>query len=157
MKKLNLILCVVLTLVIVTPAMAAPGEPVGELLDFIAEHQEFPANTPFHMDNGFVFSRDLIKALEFAPGHTSFTLLVDNEIIPESYWQRRYVQIDGVFYSVTSYVHNFPDGLPAGTYHFTGHWYFPCMVIQELGFTDECEYPNADFEWDKIDMVVVFK
>lgn len=156
MKKLNLILCVILTLVTVTPAFAAPGEPVGEYLDFIAEYQEFPADTAFYMQNGFIFSRDLLKELAFAPGATNFALEINNEFIPETYWERSYERIDGVFYSLTFYTHNFPDGLPAGTYHIVGHWYFPCKVALELGMTDQCEYPGADFEYIKAQMTVKF-
>ena len=157
MKKLNLILCVILTRVIVSPAIAAPGEPVGDLLDFGIENQEFPANTPFHMQNGWIFSRETLKDLGYAPGHTSFVLEVDHVIVPVSYWERSYVKVDGVFYSLTDFIHNFEDGLPAGMHHFTGHWYLPCKVLLELGWTDECEYPNADIEWDQMDMVVEFE
>ena len=158
MEKLNLILCMILTLVIVTPALAAAGEePVGELIDFGVAHQEFPANTPFHTQNGFVFAREMLKEWGFAPGDVGFALEIDNELIPESYRERFWVHEEGVFVVYTLITHNFPEGLPAGNYHFTGTWYVPCKVALEIGFTDECEYPNAEFEWEQMEMVVTFK
>lgn len=156
MKKLNLILTVILILVMTSPVLAAPGEPVGEYLDFIAHYQEFPADTPFYMQNGYKLVRDLLKDYGLALGDLGFELVIDGEIVPASYWERYYEKEDGIFFAYALFTHNFPQGLPTGTYKIVGNWFIPCSTALEAGLTDECEHPNADFVWNAYNMTVKF-
>jgi hypothetical protein len=42
---------------------------------------------------------------------------------------------------------NFPEGLEAGTYTFTGHWFAPCRVAADLySYPGPCPSPNAPIE-----------
>ena len=51
---------------------------------------------------------------------------------------------------------NFPDGLEAGTYMFTGHWFAPCRAAVEFyGYPGPCPSPNASIEILTISRTVV--
>lgn len=156
MKKLNLILCVIMILVTVTPAFAASEEPVGEWLDFIAHYQEFPADTPFHMDNWWTLEKDMLMDLGYGIGGLDFALEIDKALIPENYVERSVIEVDGVTYYDVHFIHNFPEGMPSGKYQFIAHWYISCHAALELGFPVECEYPNANFEFHTGRMIVEF-
>ncbi|MEA2024082.1 MAG: WD40 repeat domain-containing protein [Actinomycetota bacterium] len=40
------------------------------------------------------------------------------------------------------FVHDFPDGLPAGRYDLWAKWFAPCSKWEELGLEDSCDDPN---------------
>lgn len=55
---------------------------------------------------------------------------------------------DPEFNSLTrQWLYNYEDGLTAGEYRFTGHWFWPCRDAVDAGFyTGECKTPNAPVE-----------
>ena len=53
-------------------------------------------------------------------------------------------QFDGSLWRV--FLYNFEDGLTAGDYTFTGHWFAPCRAATEQGYPGPCPKPNAPVE-----------
>ena len=55
------------------------------------------------------------------------------------------------------WLYNFENGMPAGTYTFTGYWWAPCEWAVELGlWFDACPTPNAQVPALIIDHTVTF-
>ncbi len=125
MKKIMLIAMVVLMLAVASPAYAYTSRPLpitGGLISLFVSPQTFQANTPFFIAGGW-------GGLDFsqtqAIGEYDFKLSIDG--VPAGNGLR-YISpnIDGTT-GVAVRFYDFPQGLPAGTYTFTGYYYEPCQ------------------------------
>ena len=116
--RLLLILgCVAAVFVVALPAAAnnkpSSGAPVplGPL-----GPTTFPANTPFHINGGFVCELgDGPCMADEISANAGFDLYLDGVLQPST------VEVDRVGGTLSKlHVTNYPDGLPAGTYTFVG-------------------------------------
>ena len=127
MKKSFIVLLLVLFVVSVfAPGSVAladsPHLRLGDRFNlFSATPTEYLANQPFHFAHGTFDDR--------AMGRFDFILEVDGVEVEPSYVERT-GSPEGVLFLR---VFNFPDGLPAGTYSFTGHWLGQCKLMVEQG------------------------
>jgi hypothetical protein len=126
----------VLTLVFAaSPVIASPADrPVGDQIDvYNGGPTEFAADTadPGNTAEGghplglFGF-RLSIDAVDQGPG------LVLND----------WISYDGERVLRRLWRYNYEDGLPAGTYEFTGYWYAPCAVAVQYEYTGPCANPR---------------
>lgn len=144
MKKLTLffsLMLVVSLLAISTPAMAGPMAPVGDRISMYGWPTEFAAGAPFNIRHGWVQS-----STDEGIGVFDFRLDVDGVPQPLSYrWFYSESGNPDSLYRI--FVYNFPDGLPAGSHTFTGHWIAPCQyAVDFLEYTGTCTTPNAPVE-----------
>jgi hypothetical protein len=84
---------------------------------------------PFHVNAGH-YANPYKRAF----GKTDFKLEI-NGVEPEGRFISWHDE-DGVLLQTRLY--NFPEGLPAGEYTFTGTWYDPCYM-----FNDDCDKDTA--------------
>jgi hypothetical protein len=142
MKKSAILICIVLALLVVTPALAREHEPTGEKIPILGGEIYFPANQPFYTEGGWdVFPSD-------QPGQWFMELKVDGVVIKPTYTVHgAWFDEQGKVNLTRGYVFNFPEGM-TGVHTFDRIWIFPCHYALEWGMTDECANPNADFEFD---------
>lgn len=139
MKKL--VLVVLLLFVIAMPVAAKGNDPVGFRINILAgTPTEADADSPFHIAHGFDFVPN-----EDKPGRFSFDMDIDG-----TYYEADFLLVNGAKEDGTQtrlWLFNFPDGLPAGTYTFTGHYYMSCRDAVEDGiYPGPCTTPNEQVE-----------
>ena len=153
-RRLTIVLSVVLlllTMVAAVPASAAEA-PVGTRVNIVAgTPTTLDADTPFYILHGWGVQPNLVQAI----GATDFRLDVDGVDQGRGSLQNTGVGVAGAV--VKLHLYNFHDGLPAGTYTFTGHWFLPCgpAVAQGL-FPGPCDLPNEKVEVFTIPLTVTF-
>ena len=152
MRRSLVLLFGAFALLIVTvagPASAAPAtEPVGERVAVLGGGTvELEAGEAFHVQHGW----GPLSPSEAGPiGHWGFWLEIDGVD------QGRGQPVNFAFGPdggvVRTVLYNYPEGLPAGEYVFTGHWFGPCHeVVEQLeaiglpGF--ECEFKNEEVDF----------
>lgn len=147
-KGLNTILLVLFLISVVAPTSVAladsPHTRLGERFNlFAATPNVFQAGEPFHFAHGFFDDR--------AMGRFDFVLEVDGVEVEESYVERTGSPEGVLFIWVT----NFPEGLPAGIYTFTGHWLGQCKLMVEQGsFPGPCDQAGEKVEVLTLSMTV---
>ena len=151
MKKFPILIFFVLALLVVAPVFAREHEPFGNRIDItVSGHQEYPANTPFHINHGW---------MEIPPGGPTgqifFELEVDGVILKPTYIEyTTNVGDDGPYFDRT-WFYNFPEGM-TGEHTFEGHWIAPCFIALFYGYVGECPTPMADYDWVYREVVVSF-
>ena len=147
MKRLTLIICVVLMLLMVSPVQAASHQPTGEQINLMdAAVQEYPENTPFYILHGWL----ILKPNSI--GWLAFELEVDGALIPATYIDHSGTTMDTYQHS---WVYNFPEGM-TGVHTFSGHWYIQCNVALRNGLVAECSHPTAHVDLETSEVVVTF-
>jgi len=154
MKKripLVTVFLIVALLAAVTPVAADQKAPVGERIRIYDGAMTFAAGTPFNTRHGWIQ-----PSTDEAIGVFDFTLDVDGVPQRETFkWF--YVQSGDPDMLTRLFVYNFPEGMPIGTYTFTGHWYAPCQyAVDWLGYPGPCATPNAKVETTTRSLVVTF-
>ena len=145
------VILMVALLAFVTPAAAGQDAPVGEKIRVREAAIEFQAGAAFHILHGWIQ-----PSTDDAIGIFSFTLDMDgNPLNPDTKW----------FYSESGdpdlltrlWVFNFPQGMPAGTHTFTGHWFAPCQYAMDwLDYPGPCATPNARVETATRNLIITF-
>lgn len=159
MKKTTLLVMVLVTLLLATPAFAGPKEPVGNQIELYCDPgepycqgtQEFPAGTPFHISHGWL----LFPTWGDEPGQFTFELELDGTIVSPTYvdsWTEL-TEWGPVLYR--DWVYNYPDGM-SGVHTLVGSWICPCGLALEWGLVDECANPMADFVWARGEYEITF-
>jgi len=137
MKQISILATfVVLLTVAALPAFADPASAVGERLIIRDGMTELTAGEPFHVRHGFKLCPSSRKAI----GAWDFVLELDG-IAQESHFyvenQHRPYGLPGIV-KYRWWLTNYPEGLPAGEYAFTGTWFAPCQTVPGA----ECDTPN---------------
>jgi hypothetical protein len=156
MKKTTVILLVLILFVIATPVAAKVKVLVGErvylgVLGGGSPTTEFSADEPFHILHGW----------RLAPGTKwinlyNFELDLDGVRVEEDFILR-WSETGDLIYLNTGWVYNFPDGMPAGEYVFTGHWYGPCQPLVDNGdYAGPCAQPNEVVEALMLVIPIIF-
>lgn len=150
MKRFTLLICAVLALLLVSPALAGAHSPTGERLGlFFSGTQEFPANTAFFVRHGWAQEQG------YPMGRFGFILEVDGIAVKETYVERTIIEdSDGPIFDLL-WVFNFPAGM-SGVHSFEGHWIIPCQYALDLGETSHCANPNAPYEYRATEVEVTF-
>lgn len=123
-------------LVFAFPAAAVPKVPIGPRIDvFLGTPTTFPANQPFHVRHSW-FSMlpptDEPGLNHFqAIGKYGFRLELDGETVEPDYIHRFVSDVDVL---TQTWVHNFPNGLSAGTHTFRGFFTGPCQRLVDVGY-----------------------
>lgn len=155
MKKTILIVLLISLFVLAIPVAAETEEPVGERINvFLRTPKTFPADTPFHIRHGYW----LWPPYDSANGLWDFDLEVDGVYQKEDYVDRWVDPYHGETPDIyRHWVHNFPEGLPAGKHTFVGRWYAPCKVAESWGLPP-CSNQNelVFLDWE-IELKVNFK
>lgn len=130
----------------VSPVTANPfDKPVGEQINLIGGAPgTMDAGEAFHILHGF----GLIPADTQAVGQIEFRLEVDGEDQGEGKLLTSGVGLDVAPFQkgemTRRWLYNFEDGLDAGTYTFTGYWYYPCQAaVDGFGYPGPCAPKNA--------------
>jgi hypothetical protein len=154
MKKripLVTVFLIVVLLAAVTPVAADQKVPVGERIRIYDGAMTFTAGTPFNIRHGWIQ-----PSTDEAIGVFDFTLDV-NGVPQREAFKWFYVQSGDTDMLTRLIVYNFPEGMPIGTYTFTGHWYAPCQYAMDwLGYPGPCATPNAKVETNTRSLVVTF-
>ena len=151
-SKLLILVACMLLVGMAAPAMAAQ-EPVGERFNlFAGEPDTYPADEPFFVIHGW----GVIPSVDNPPGHFNFTLDVDGvDLGAGKLINGGVAGPDGALTRL--FLYNFDDGMPAGEYTFTGHWWGPCDWAVEWGMWFEaCPQKNAMVEIFAVDHTVTF-
>jgi hypothetical protein len=116
-RLLVIVGCIAALLVVAFPAEANNKPTTGARLGLSPlAPTTFPANTPFHMEAGFVCDLGDGKCLsDEISANAGFDLYLDGVLQPSTV---DVDLIDGVLGKL--YLTNYPSGLPAGTYTFVG-------------------------------------
>jgi hypothetical protein len=127
MKKKILIVLLIPFFVLAIPAAAKTKEPVGQWISLgPASPTEFDANTAFHIIGGvYLWLPDDVPI-----GLYEFKLELDGVYLEEDFVDRFVDDHDPTTLG-RIWVFNFPEGLPSGTYTFTGHFIVPCEEAVE--------------------------
>lgn len=158
-KVLALAAVALAVLVAAVPAAATQRERTGARINIFTGPSTFAAGAPFHIAHGWFIQPDFSD--HDAVGKWSFALDVDGVRREVSFVERVSLTSDetGFPFDILSrfWVHNFPDGMPAGTNTFTGHWYGPCQSALESGFpVGPCEKVNEVVEANRLSRTVTF-
>ena len=150
-RILILVLTIILVLGFVGPATAAE-DPVGDQLNVLfGTPAAFPADTPFHVIHGW---GPLVPNEINALGVIGFRLELDGVDLGSGALLNTVV---GSQEKTRQWLYNFDDGLPAGTYLFTGHWILPCANAVDIGlFPGPCATPNVPIEAYTAQLLVTF-
>lgn len=152
MKKYACILLLLASfLLIFSTTLAAGNDPVGTRIILSVGPTSMPADTPFHIIHGW----SGISPNNSNPGHRGFEVDIDGVFVKNAYALTTGTKGTG---SLTRlWLYNFQDGLPAGTYVFTGHWYLSCTEAVDYGiFPGPCATPHEKMEVFTIPQVVTF-
>ena len=142
-KKWMILVVFVAALLIVLPVQAHKHTPTGPQIRLDSGPATFPAGEPFHIPHGWGVVPD-----EFAPvGHWTFELELDGVLLkPTFHWISAFPAQPSMGWPtwvVRTPVFNFPDGMEAGSYTFTGHNIAPCEQAVKYGFyTGTCSTRN---------------
>lgn len=151
MKRTVLILLVIFTLFLATPALADNPQPVGERINLVypVHPPIFPENQPFHIVHGIGGAYSVDPEILQLYG---FTLEVDGELIEPTarYIQTLYDEDGNPFAELNTSLYNFPDGM-TGPHRFTYHFYVPCDASIK-----KCT-PGTSAEWFSKTVPIVFK
>jgi len=111
------VVTVALLLASVSGAAAASRERVGDRISLLDPPTTYPADTAFHIWQGFGFERGIDRGY----GRYAFQLEVDGVAMAADF-----TEVTMLAPTVVSrvWVFNFPDGL-SGIHTFTGHWITP--------------------------------
>jgi hypothetical protein len=122
--------------VVVAPA-GANNKPVsGPRIAFAAPPATFPANSPFHIEQGFgCLLMDRPCMTSQITGQSTFVLYLDGVLQPST----TDVDVDATNGIIRKFqLTNYPNGLPAGTHTFTG-----LFIID--GVVDETSFVTTNF------------
>jgi len=105
---------------------------------------KFLKDTPFHVRHGHA----LRPGVDRLVGLFDFELGIDGVLQVEDYATRTFDPSVEYLLSLW-WTHNFPDGLPEGSYTFTGHWFGPCQwAVDEIAtFSEPCPSRNSQVEF----------
>lgn len=151
MKKTTLVVLILFMLALVTPASAARELPVvGEQICIHSDctpPETFLAGDPFYIRHGWLWDAGNNRGL----GIWDFNLLLDGVPVADGI---RYIVApsDGLHGSITR-IYNFPEGLPAGEYTFTGLWIITC---QSGPNPSECATPNEPVIGGVNEVTIIF-
>jgi hypothetical protein len=119
-------------LVFTLPAAAVPRARTGERINvLLGTPTTFPANQPFHVAHGWIL---LPRDNENSPqtiGEYAFRLEVDGQTVEPDFVDR---WVEPATTLRSQWVHNFPDGLSAGTHTFSGYFTGPCEGLVNAGY-----------------------
>jgi len=123
-------------LVFAISAAAVPKEPIGPRIDvFLGTPTTFPANQPFHVRHGWLLPLPPLDEPQLnhfqAVGKNGFRLELDGQTVEPDFIDR-YVSDDDVLRQ--TWVHNFPNGLSAGTHTFRGYFTAACEGLVTAGY-----------------------
>lgn len=153
MKKMIILLFFVFLLLAAAPAAAETKETVGERINLVDQTPtQLVADTPFHIYHGWW----VWAPVDTPIGRYDFQLDINGVIQKEDFVYRYVDSSDKPESLYRDWVFNFPDGLPEGTYTFTGHWFAPCRVVQEYGYPVTCPTPNDKLEVITESLTVTF-
>ena len=146
-KKLLIATIMVLSLLLIlaAPVLADPHGVVGDRINILAGTPlEYPAGERFHIYHASGTDTSLVAA-----GHMGFALQVDgNYVEPDFDYHFSTSARDGNPTTVFSgSTFNFPEGLPAGSHTFSGHWYTSC---KNAGGTCDKTMDPVDFEFHEL-------
>lgn len=114
---------------IAVPTASALRIPtVGDRINLFAPPATFPADTPFHVNHGWVCEPEDAIA-DCLDSGTRFELLIDGVDVPAAH------DLEYDPHGTTSTeadVSNFRFGLPAGTHTFEGRWYYQGQLQLDL-------------------------
>jgi hypothetical protein len=126
MRKLTALLFVVAAFVATTGSASAQGTPtVGDRLNLFAPPATFPADTPFHVNHGWICD----PASDCLDPGTRFELLVDGVDVPAAH---NLVYDPQTPSASSADVSNFRFGLLAGPHVFEGRWYADGVLELDL-------------------------
>jgi hypothetical protein len=153
MKKTSFLLIVVVSLLLVTPALAKEQEPTGERINIHCGYepadcsgtQDYPANTAFYIGHGWLYWTP-----RWVPGQARFELEVDGVIVQPTFVQFTRIPGEPEYFLNRLYFFNFPDGM-TGTHTFEGHWIIPCRFVDP-----SCQPPMTDLDWVHSEYVITF-
>lgn len=152
--------CVVVVLALLSavvgsvPAAADRPAPVADQFNlFFGVPSDYPADTPFHDTHGWTIGRESKGA-----GLYNFELWIDGEYLSADFvWTDTSGFERGEGYIGRQWVINFPDGLPEGTYEFTGVWSAQCKFAAENDlYEGPCDSPSEKVPVLEITNPVVF-
>jgi len=157
MKKLVLVLILVLVLVVVLPVSAARPVPVGDPINvLVGTPLDYPADTAFHIKHGWMFGPG-DEVTGYPLGKFDFQLEVDDVMQEDDFLLRENDRSTRPISRTLLWVHNFPDGMTAGAYTFTGTWLAPCRYAVDQGwYPGPCAQPNAMVVYDTKTLTVTF-
>ena len=131
MRGFLVLTALVAGLVVPLAAQASPTE-VGPRIALFGAPASFPAETPFHVTQGFTCELGKAACLS---GFTHFDLSVDGQ--PMSSATDLVFGDDGTLLAKLDLT-NFRDGLPAGTHTLSAQWYY-------LGALEQTQTVVIDF------------
>jgi hypothetical protein len=136
LKKIMMLSAItaVLALTVALPASANSIPTTGSKLSILNPPTMYPANTPFYVLHGVACFTNSNVDLCTRAG-TYFVLYVDGVQQPSQRYINEGVTEDGTPYLQVANLTNFPDGLPAGTYTFTGVFYVAGSFLVERSAT----------------------
>lgn len=128
----------ILLLALAVPTAAKNVEPVGERIMLYSWAPDvFTAGEPVYVQHGWV----VFPEVEHPVGKWDFALEIDGTL-------QKCTLISGVHDSSVPLLNrqrlcNYPEGMPAGEYTFTGYWLAPCTYAAEyMGYPDACQKPQ---------------
>lgn len=155
-RRVSVVVLLALLLVVAgsVPAVADRPAPVGDQFNLMfGVPALYQADTPFHDTHGFTFGRG-----ERGAGLYNFELWMDGEYLPADFTWIDNSNVRGRDgYIGKQWVFNFPDGLAAGTYEFTGVWSMQCKAAVALDvYAGPCDSPGEMVPVLEITNSVVF-
>ena len=136
LKKIMMLSAItaVLALTVALPASANRIPTTGSKLSILNPPTMYPANTPFYVLHGVAcFTNSNVDLCTNAG--TYFVLYVDGVQQPSQRYVNEGKTEDGTPFLQVANLTNFPDGLPAGTYTFTGVFYVAGSFLAERSAT----------------------
>jgi hypothetical protein len=118
MHRLLVLAALLIALVVPLSAQASGIPTTGTRIALLAPPSTFPADTPFHVTQGFTCEAGKTACLS---GLTHFDLFVDGGQVPSA--TDLTFGDDGTLLSKFNLT-NFPSGLSTGPHVFRGEWYY---------------------------------
>ena len=138
MRRQSLVFAALVAAVLAVAAVpaAANNKPVtGPRLPFAAFPTTFPANSPFHIEQGFgCLLSDHACVTSEITGQSTFKLYLDGVLQPST----TDVDVDAANGIIRKFqLTNYPNGLPAGTHSFVGVFIIDGIVVQTSTVTTD--------------------